>query len=154
MIGGDRSASRLAAVQALYQMELTGKGIQEILPEFEQHWIASEIEGDQYRPAELRLFRAIVEGVLIDQEAIDRIVDETLAASWPLRRVEAVLRAVLRAGTFELMRRKDIPARVAIKEYVDLAAAFFAGEEVGMVNGVLDAVARLLRAGEFQPRTA
>jgi N utilization substance protein B len=154
MIGGDRSASRLAAVQALYQMDLTGKGIHDILPEFEQHWIALEIEGDQYRPAELPLFRAIVEGVLKDQEAIDRIVDETLEASWPLRRVEAVLRAVLRAGTYELMRRKDVPARVAIKEYVDLAAAFFAGEEVGMVNGVLDALARRLRPAEFQPHTA
>ena len=145
----ERANARLAAVQALYQMDLSGKGIHEIFAEFETHWIGREVEGEQYKPAELDFFRNIVEGVLENQLDIDRDVDQTLQDGWPLRRVEAVMRAVLRAGGYELKKRKDVPARVVITEYVDVAAAFLARDEVGMINAVLDALAKKIRAGEF-----
>ncbi len=105
-----RSAARLAAVQALYQMDVAGKGVNEILAEFESHWIGGEIEGEQYEEADVGLFRDIVKGVLADQLAIDRETDATLQQGWPLRRVEAVMRAVLRAGAYELRGRADVPA--------------------------------------------
>lgn len=144
-----RSAARLAAVQAAYQMDLTGKNLPAILAEFETYWIGQEVEGDLYQPAEIAFFRDIIGGVVQDQRAIDVLVDETLQAGWPLRRIEALLRAVLRCGAYELKKRKDIPARVIITEYVDVAAAFFAPEESGMMNAVLDALARQLRESEF-----
>ena len=149
MAAENRSAARLAAVQALYQMELTGKGLKEILAEFETWWIGREVEGDQYKPAEIAFFRSIVAGVLDNQVEIDRAVDRTLAEGWPLRRVEALMRAILRGGAFELLRRTDIPARVAIKEYVDVAGAYIERDEAGMINAVLDALARKCRAEEF-----
>ncbi len=149
MAAEKRSAARLAAVQALYQMEVAGKGLNDILAEFETFWIGREVEGEQYKPAEIDFFRAIIAGVVENQFAIDRAVDQTLAEGWPLRRIETLMRAILRAGAFELMRRTDIPARVAIKEYVDVAGAFFDREEAGMVNAVLDALARKCRAEEF-----
>lgn len=144
-----RAAARLAAVQALYQMDVAKKGINEILAEFESHWIGREVEGDQYNPAEIAFFRNILEGVLAEQGEVDVMVDGALQQGWPLRRVEAVLRAILRAGAYELLSRKDVPARVAITEYTDIAGAFFGGEEVGMVNGVLDSLARRLRPDEL-----
>ena len=152
MAARHRSAARLAAVQALYQMEVAGKGINEILAEFESHWIGGEIEGEQYEEADLGLFRDIVKGVLADQVAIDRETDATLQQGWPLRRVEAVMRAVLRAAGYELRGRADVPARVVITEYVDVAAAFLGADEVGMINAVLDKLARKIRAQEFAPR--
>ncbi|MBV8564525.1 MAG: transcription antitermination factor NusB [Methylobacteriaceae bacterium] len=147
-----RAAARLAAVQALYQMEVTGKGINEILAEFEAYWIGGEVEGDRYKPAEVAFFRDIVAGVLDDQLVLDRLVDDTLSKGWPLKRVEAVMRAILRAGAYELRQRADVPARVVIKEYVDVAGAFFDREEAGLVNAVLDALARQLRVDEFAER--
>ena len=152
--GEQRAAARLAAVQALYQMEVTKKGLNEIFAEFEAYWIGQEVEGEQYKPAELAFFRDILQGVLDDQREVDLMTDETLQRGWPLKRVEAVLRAVLRAGTYELMRRGDVPARVVITEYVDVAGAFFDRDEVGLVNGVLDALAHRLRATEFEARDA
>jgi len=149
MAAENRSAARLAACQALYQMEVTGKGLKEILAEFENFWIGQEVEGDQYKPAEIAFFRSIVSGVLKEQVAIDRTVDNILANGWPLRRIEALMRAILRAGAFELLKRGDIPARVAIKEYVDVAGAFFDRDESGMINAVLDALARKARPEEF-----
>jgi N utilization substance protein B len=145
-----RSSARLAAVQALYQMEVADKGLNDILAEFEAHWIGQEVEGDQYKPAELAFFRDVVSGVLADQLAIDRKLDQALSEGWPLRRVEALMRAILRAGLYELKTRVDVPARVAIKEYVDIAAAFFAREESGMINAVLDSLAREARPKEFE----
>ncbi len=147
-----RSAARLAVVQALYQMEVSGKGLAETLAEFECFWIGGEIEGTQYKAAEIAFFRDVLGGVLAEQRSIDRAIDKTLAKSWPLVRVDAVMRAILRAGAYELKKRKDIPARVAIKEYVDVAGAFFAHEEAGMINAVLDALARQFRPGEFESR--
>lgn len=147
--GEKRSAARLAAVQALYQMDLTGKGVLEVTSEFERHWIGKEIEGDQYKPAERGLFREIVQGVLANQTAIDRTVDRILADGWPLRRVEALLRATLRGGAYELMHAADVPVRVVVSEYVDIASAFLDKDEVGMTNAVLDRLARETRAEEL-----
>src|SRR5271157_4371182 len=131
-----RSAARLAASQALYQMEVAGKGLNDILAEFEAHWIGREIEGDAYNPAELAFFCDVVSGVLRDQLPIDRGLDDTLANGWPLRRIEALMRALLRAAFYELRNRPDVPARVAVTEYVDVATAFFGSEESGMINAV------------------
>ncbi len=146
----ERSAARLAAVQALYQMDLTGKTLPDIYAEFEAFWIGGEIEGDQYNPAELTFFRDILSGILKDQGPLDRTIDRTLVDSWPLSRVDSVMRATLRGGAYELKKRKDIPARVVIKEYVDVAGAFFGREESGMINAVLDSMAREFRADEFE----
>jgi N utilization substance protein B len=147
-----RSAARLAAVQALYQMEVSGKGLAETRSEFENFWIGGEIEGEQYKEAEVAFFRDVLGGVLADQVTIDRAVDKTLAKGWPLVRVDSVIRAILRAGTYELLKRKDIPVRVTIKEYVDVAGAFFGHDEAGMVNAVLDSLARQFRSEEFESR--
>jgi transcription antitermination protein NusB len=144
-----RGAARLAAVQALYQMDLAGTGLTEILGEFESHWIGREVEGAQYLPAEAAFFRDIVSGVLREQRELDPLIDAALQKSWPLKRVEMVMRAALRAGAYELMHRRDVPARVVITEYADVAAAFVERDETGMLNAVLDQLARKLRAEEF-----
>ncbi len=150
--GEKRSAARLAAVQALYQMDIAGAGTADVFAEFESHWLGREVDGDAYKPAEAAFFRAIVDGVVRDQRALDRDIDATLEAGWPLKRIEAILRAVLRAGAFELAGRRDIPAKVVISEYADVAAAFFGRDEVGLANAVLDALARKLRGDEFSPK--
>jgi N utilization substance protein B len=147
--GEKRSAARLAAVQALYQMDLAATPLTDIFAEFESHWLGREIEGEEYKPAEAAFFRSIVEGVLREQRVLDPEIDRTLSGGWPLRRVEAILRAILRAGAFELRFRTDIPPRVVIAEYADVAHAFFDRDEVGMVNAVLDALARQTRADEL-----
>jgi transcription antitermination protein NusB len=146
-----RGAARLAAVQALYQMDLAGTGINEILAEFESHWLGAEVEGANYLPAEAAFFRDIVGGVVREQTRLDPQIDAALSKGWPLKRIEAVLRAVLRAGAYELACRRDIPARVVTSEYVDVASAFVEADETGMVNAVLDQLARQLRSGEFDP---
>ena len=144
-----RGAARLAAVQALYQMDIAGAGINDILAEYESHWIGSEVEGDQYLPAEAAFFRDVVSGVVRDQAKIDPVIDEALTRGWPLQRIDAILRAVMRAGAYELEHRKDVPARVVVSEYVDVAHAFVEREETGMVNAVLDQIARQYRGDEF-----
>ncbi|TAK49322.1 MAG: transcription antitermination factor NusB [Xanthobacteraceae bacterium] len=145
-----RGAARLAAVQALYQMDLAGTGLNDIFAEFESHWLGSEVEGEQYRPAEAAFFRDVVSGVVRDQARLDPRIDAVLAAGWPLKRIDAIVRAVLRAGAYELESRKDVPARVVVSEYVDVAHAFVDRDETGMVNAVLDQIARAHRADEFQ----
>jgi transcription antitermination protein NusB len=144
-----RGAARLAAVQALYQMDIAGTGLNDILAEFESHWIGREVEGAQYLPAEAAFFRDVVSGVVREQRRLDPLVDQVLAEGWPLKRIEAILRAVLRAGAYELGHRSDVPARVVVSEYVDVANAFVDKDETGMVNAVLDQIARQFRAGEF-----
>jgi transcription antitermination protein NusB len=144
-----RGAARLAAVQALYQMDLAGSGLDEVLAEFEKHWLGGEVEGAQYLPAEAAFFRDIVSGVVREQRALDPQIDDALAKTWPLKRIETVLRAALRAGVYELSHRPDVPARVVVSEYADVAAAFVERDETGMVNAVLDQLARQLRAAEF-----
>ena len=144
-----RGAARLAAVQALYQMDMTGAGLNEILAQFESHWLGREVEGEQYLPAEAAFFRDIVSGVVGVQRDLDPRIDAALEATWPLKRIEAILRSVLRAGAYELEKRADIPARVVVSEYVDVANAFVGKTETGMVNAVLERLARNARAGEF-----
>jgi len=133
-----RGAARLAAVQALYQMDIGGAGINDIFAEFESHWLGGEVEGDKYLP-----------GVVRDQAKLDPLIDDALSKGWPLKRIDAILRAVLRAGSYELEHRKDVPGRVVVSEYVDVAHAFVDGDETGMVNAVLDQIARQFRADEF-----
>ena len=144
-----RGAARLAAVQALYQMDIGGAGINDIFAEFESHWLGSEVEGDKYLPAEAAFFKDVVAGVVRDQTKLDPLIDDALAKGWPLKRIDAILRAVLRAGSYELEHRKDIPGRVVVSEYVDVAHAFVEKDETGMVNAVLDQIARQFRADEF-----
>jgi N utilization substance protein B len=145
-----RGAARLAAVQALYQMDMAGTGLNDILAEFESHWIGREVEGLQYLPAEAAFFRDVVGGVVREQRNLDPQIDRALAQSWPLKRIEAILRAIMRAGAYELGHRRDVPARVVVSEYVDVARAFVERDETGMVNAVLDAIARQARAAEFE----
>jgi transcription antitermination protein NusB len=144
-----RGAARLAAVQALYQMDLAGTGLNDIMAEFESHWLGGEIEGAQYRPAEAAYFRDIVGGVVREQSKLDPQIDNALTRGWPLKRIEVVLRAVLRAGAYELAHRPDVPARVVMSEYADVAGAFVDDKETGMVNAVLDQLAHEMRAAEF-----
>ena len=144
-----RAAARLAAVQALYQMDVAAKGLNEIFAEFETHWTGREVEGIELVEPDNEFFRRIIKGVLDEQVELDRAANKLLAEGWPLKRVEAVMRAVFRAAGYEFKKRRDIPARVVITEYVDVAAAFLAREETGMVNAVLDKLAREYRASEF-----
>ena len=144
-----RGAARLAAVQALYQMDIAGAGINDIFAEFESHWLGNEVEGETYLPAEATFFRDVVSGVVRDQKKLDPLIDEALSKGWPLKRIEAILRAVLRAGAYELQHRKDVPGRVVVSEYVDVANAFVDREETGMVNAVLDQIGRQFRGDEF-----
>lgn len=144
-----RAGARLNAVQALYQMDVAATPTAEVFAEFESHWIGREVDGVAHPAAEVAFFRDLVEGVVREQRRIDPLIDATLSGGWPLKRVEAVLRALLRAGCYELLSRPDIPARVVVSQYVDVAGAFLEGEETSMANAVLDALARKLRAAEF-----
>lgn len=143
-----RKASRLAAVQALYQIELAGTNPETVLGEFIQHRIGHEIDGDRYVAAEPRLFADILRGTSARRSDIDRMVEAGLDPQWPLERIELLMRVILRAGAFELLVHTDTHARILISEYVDVCRAFFAGKEPGMVNGVLDGIARSLRPDE------
>ena len=149
-----RAGARLNAVQALYQMDVASTPTSDVFAEFESHWIGREVEGVAHPEAEVAFFRDLVEGVVREQRRIDPLIDATLSGGWPLKRVEAVLRALLRAGCYELLARPDIPARVVVSQYVDVASAFLEGEETSMANAVLDALARKLRAGEFAGEVA
>ncbi len=150
----ERSAARLAAVQALYQMDVSGTGVSDALAEFESHWLGREVEGITFQPSDTVFFRDILEGVVKDQRAIDLKIDAALAAGWPLARIEAVLRAILRAGGYELMFRKDVPARVVISEYIDVTHGFYDQDEPGLVNAILDTLARDVRGGELDKKSA
>ena len=144
-----RSAARLAAIQALYQMDMTSIDSPSVIAEFEAHRLGQEIEGSQYCEAEAAFFRDLVDGVVREQLRVDPLIDRHLAEGWRLHRVDSILRAILRAGAYEILDRSDVPARVVINEYVDLAHAFFEGEEPKVVNGILDKLARASRPQEF-----
>jgi transcription antitermination protein NusB len=144
-----RRAARLSAVQALYQMDVAGKGAIEAVGEFETFWIGKEVDGINLPEADHGFFRDLVAGVVSDQIAIDRAIDRVLTEGWPLKRIELVLRAALRAGAYELMHRKDVPPRVAISEYVTVIRAFYDGDEPGIANAVLDRLAREIRGDEM-----
>ena len=146
-----RGAARLAAVQALYQMDISEVTISDVVAEYENLRIGQEVDGDEYLDADLGWFRGIVSGVVAEQGKLDPLIHKTLPDDWPLARIHTLLRAVLRAGAFELMKRNDVPAKVIINEYLDLARAFFGEDEPKLVNGVLDGIARELREDEFAP---
>ena len=137
-----RHAARLAAVQALYQMELAGVGAEEVADEFIAHRF-----GETGTDAEF--FKTIVEGVPVHQSEIDKAIAACLNENWTLARVDSILRAILRAAACELIARRDVPAKVVIDEYVGIAHDFFAGDEPGFVNAALDRMARKKRAKEF-----
>ncbi len=148
-VSRSRGASRMAAVQALYQMDLAGTDINDIVTEFSAlRFSGEEADGNQ-KGADPIFFADVLRGVVRRQLEIDPIVDQQLAAGWRLVRVDSILRAILRAGVYELMDRPDVPARVVINEYVEVANAFFNEEEPKVINGVLDKLARRLRAPEF-----
>jgi N utilization substance protein B len=144
-----RSTARLAAVQALYQMDMTGIDLNQVIAEFAAHRLGQEIEGDRYAEAEPEFFRDIVEGVVREQLRIDPLIDKQLAEGWRLTRVDSILRAILRAGAYEILIRGDVPVRVVISEYVDIAHAFFGAEEPKVVNGILDRLGHKKRPQEF-----
>lgn len=144
-----RGAARLGAVQALYQMDVGGSSLPAVIGEFEAHRLSGELEGAELRPADRPFFRALVTGVVKAQRRIDPVVHAALPPTWPLTRIDLTLRAVLRCGVFELLERRDVPGRVVISEYVDIANAFFSSDEPGLVNGVLDRVAHEYRPEEF-----
>jgi N utilization substance protein B len=139
-----RGAARLAAVQALYQMDIGRQSLEDTLSQFSTHMLGREVEGEQYLPADADFFRQIVAGVIKSQLDIDPTIDKALSNDWPVGRIDATLRAILRAAAFELLRRRDIPANVVINEYVDIAKAFYEDDAPRMVNGVLDTIARQL----------
>jgi N utilization substance protein B len=147
-----RGAARLAAVQALYQMELSGTGVLEIVSEYENFRLGQEIDGEQYLKADPSWFRSIVSGVVRDQRALDPVIAESLIEGWPLSRLDATIRAILRAGVFEIIERKDVPTAVIVSEYVEIAHAFFQEDEPKLVNAVLDSVARKLRGKKQGPK--
>lgn len=144
-----RSLARLGAVQALYQMDLAATAMSDILGEFEAHRLGRNEEGDVLGGADLAFFRDIVSGVVREQRMLDPDIDHHLAQGWRLTRIDSTLRAILRAGAYELNFRKDVPARVILDEYVELAKDFFDGDETRVVNGILDALARGARAKEL-----
>ena len=143
-----RRQARLSAVQALYQMDLTGRPSGGVVREFQQHRFGFEDEPGMVA-ADERFFEALVEGVVLRQDDIDARLDAQLPEKWPLRRLDMTLRALLRAAVFEVTQRPDVPAKVVIDQYVAIAGDFFDGKEPGMVNAVLDTIARKVRAAEF-----
>ena len=145
----ERRAARLGAVQAIYQMELTGADAESIIQEFVDHRFAREPETAMAGTADEEFFSAIVRGVPHNQVEIDRAIAGCLSEAWKLSRIDSILRAIMRAATYELAMRKDVPARVVIDEYVELAHAFFPGDEPSFVNAALDRLAHLKRAPEF-----
>lgn len=140
-----RAAARLAAVQALYQLEMEAKPLASLLDEFHRHRLGAEIEGDQYIEAETAFFDDIVKGVVARRDEIDTLLAGKLAEGWKLERLDKTMLQVLRAGAWELIARADVPTASAITEYVDVAHAFFEPREAKFVNGVLDSVAKAVR---------
>jgi len=151
-----RGAARLAAIQALYQMEVGGADLQTVVAEFENFRLGKELDGEQYREADAAWFRDLMAGTVRDQRQLDPLIHTALEGDWPLDRLDATLRAILRAGAYELSSRKDVPAAVIITEYVTVAQAFFDADEPRITNGVLDQIGRRVRPDEFRgarPRT-
>jgi N utilization substance protein B len=146
-----RGAARLAAVQALYQMDLAGSGVLEVAAEYEAFRLGKEVDGAVYREADPQWFRIILAGVVENQKLVDPAIHQALTDDWPLSRLDSTLRAILRAGVYEIMKRDDVPLAVIVSEYVDIAKAFYGEDEPKLVNAVLDRVARRLR-GEGRGR--
>ena len=147
-----RSAARLAAVQALYQHEMEGTPLPRLIKEFHDHRLGATIEDATYHAAERDFFDDIVTGVAARSEEIDGLISKRLAEGWSLERLDRPMRAILRAGAYELIARADVPLGSVISEYVDVAHAFYAQRESGFVNGLLDAIAKEARAEGERPR--
>jgi N utilization substance protein B len=141
-----RSAARLAAVQALYQHEMEGTPVPRLLKEFHDHRLGATIEDQHYHEAERDFFDDIVTGAEAQREEIDALISQRLAAGWSIERLDRPMRAILRAGAYELIARADVPVGSVISEYVDVAHAFYDKSESGFVNGLLDAIAKEVRA--------
>ncbi|WP_072394465.1 transcription antitermination factor NusB [Hyphomicrobium sp. CS1GBMeth3] len=156
-----RTVSRMAAVQALYQMDLAGTDAGDVIAQFmaAEAAPAAKLDGEpdsevetltSLEGADTTFFADVVKGVVRRQREIDPLVDQQLRTGWRLVRVDSILRAILRGGVFELLERSDVPARVIINEYINIAKAFFEADEPKVVNGVLDRIAHKLRAKEFE----
>ncbi|MFV0294721.1 MAG: transcription antitermination factor NusB [Hyphomicrobiaceae bacterium] len=145
-----RTAARMAAVQALYQMEIAGTDLNDVLAQFMAVRFGADAEDQALADADTDFFRSLVQGVVRRQREIDPMVDRHLAEGWRLNRIDSILRAILRSGTLEMMERADVPVRVVISEYVNVAHAFLGDEEPRVVNGVLDRLGRMLRANELK----
>jgi N utilization substance protein B len=140
-----RAAARLAAVQALYQHEMENTPQAQLLDEFHRHRLGAQIDDDQYADAEVAFFDDVVKGVLARSDEIDALITGKLAQGWALPRLDRTMLQILRAGTWELLGRPDVPTGSVINEYLDVAHAFFDSRETKFVNGVLDAVAKQVR---------
>ena len=142
----DRSVARLAAVQALYQLETTGTGVEDVIREFREHRFEQDVDGQRFAPGDEVFFGDLARGVVEAQAEVDGAIRGKLAAGWKMSRLDATARAVLRCGVFELLHRRDVPREVVLDEYIEIAKSFFDGPEPGFINGVLDAVERDARA--------
>lgn len=142
----DRAVARLAAVQALYQLEAAGAGVEAVIREFLDHRFESDIEGRPLAPGDETFFADLTRGVVAEQAAIDTAIRARLAAGWRMSRLDATARAILRCGAYELMHRPEIPTEIVIDEYLEIAKSFFDGPEPAFINGVLDALAHDQRA--------
>jgi N utilization substance protein B len=140
-----RSAARLAAVQALYQHHLEATPTARLLDEFHQHRLGHTIDDDEFAEAEVDFFDDLVRGTIARRDEIDELLTARLAEGWTLKRLDKTMLQILRAGTYELLARADVPVAAAISEWVDVAKAFFDDREAKFVNGVLDAVAKSVR---------
>jgi transcription antitermination protein NusB len=141
-----RAAARLAAAQALYQHDMEGTPVATLLAEFHQHRLGATIEEVEYADADVQFFDDLVRGTLARVAEIDQLIARHLTRSWSVERLDRPMRAILRAGSYELMARPDVPVGAAISEYVDVAHAFYERREAGFVNGILDAVAKEVRS--------
>jgi N utilization substance protein B len=150
--GARQSAARLAAVQALYQAELTGAPVETVLAEFLAHRLDEEVDGVSLAAADRGLLEFLVRGAGTKRDELDDMLAAVLDEDWPVERLETLLRILLRVGAHELSERRETPVRAVVSEYVDLAGAFFGGKEPGLVNGVLERLARALRPEAFEAR--
>jgi N utilization substance protein B len=145
LLAARRSGARLAAVQALYQMEQTGQSVRSVIADFMEDRLGLNDEGDPIEEADPDIFRAIVDGVVEKQEEIDAAIMKRLADGWKIERLDATSRAILRAGVYELIAEISLPSQIILDEYVSIAHAFFEGAEPKFINGLLDAVSRDIR---------
>ena len=145
-----RVLARLGAVQALYQMEMAGQGVDAAVREYRDHRLGGELDGEAIRDADDDFFEDLVRGVVEMQRRIDPYVQRRLREGWTLKRLDSIARAILRCGVYELVRRPDVPRGVVVSEYVEIAASFFGegAQETRFVNGVLDGAGRDVRADE------
>ncbi len=146
----EKSAARLGAVQALYQMDLAGTDVGETLAQFSSRVSGNNFDNGETGVADYKHLREVVEGVVREQGLLDPRIDQILDTGWPLHKLDATVRAIIRAASYEIWFLENVPARVAISEYIDVADAFFEnGDEPKFINGVLNTLARRRRPDEF-----